>query len=165
MRELYKLEVKKEKERKPEEYMVCIVIFDNETRNFRGFANKVTQVSFNAKIYVSGFFDRKMNRLTLLEVGKGKFKKPTLYIFKNINETGDFRIYDNEYRFMYSKPTGRASIKIEEILEEEKAVNLEKDISDFLAVIDSQKDIDAKRVGGINLSEIEAHLKYCNYFL
>lgn len=163
MKELYKLEVKKGNNRLLKEYMICHVMFDIETGNFRGFANKMSQVSFDSKIYVSGYFEQKMNRLTLLEVSKEKLKKPNLYIFKNTEEVGDVRSYSGEYGFMYPKPTGKSSIRIEKILEGTEEV--EKEISEFLAMIDSQKETDAKRVGSIDLNEIESDIRYYNYFL
>ena len=97
MKELYKLEVKKGNNRLLKEYILCHVMFDIETGDFRGFANKMSQVSFESKIYVSGYFEQKMNRLTLLEVSKEKLKKPNLYIFKNTEEVGYVRSYSGEY--------------------------------------------------------------------
>ena len=165
MKELYHLEILKEDGRSIKEYIICIVIVDSETGYFRGFADRMTQVSFDSKIYVSGFFDKKMNRLTLLEVSKSKLRKPSVYIFKNIDGIGEVRVYSDEYKFIYSKPKGKASIKVRKIQENEKAGIVKEEIIHFLNELDKPKHDEFQRIGWFNISEIESELKHYNFFL
>ena len=88
MKELYQLEVEKGNTRVLKEYLSCNVIWNSATGVLRGFANRKNRTSLEAEIYISGFFDRKMNRLTILEVTKLRFRKPTLYVFKDIYKEG-----------------------------------------------------------------------------
>ena len=162
MKEFYRMEVRKGNNRSLKEYMVCNVILNNATGIFKGFANRITQVSFEPKIYVYGYFDQKMNRLTLLEVSKSKFKKPNLYIFKNIDNIGEFRSYSNEYKFMAPKKPGKALIVIEKIFLEKEEKEAEEEISEFLSNIDQEKH--AIKIGEIDLEDLETYLEFHNFF-
>lgn len=103
-----------------------------------------------------------MNRLTILEVTKLRFRKPTLYVFKDIYKEGEYRTYSSEYRFMYPKPTGKASVKMIRLEESEE---MEKEIFEFLSKVDERRELDAKKIGGIDLNQLESELKYYNFFL
>ena len=162
MKELYQLEVEKGNTRVLKEYLSCNVIWNSATGVLRGFANRKNRTSLEAEIYISGFFDRKMNRLTILEVTKLRFRKPTLYVFKDIYKEGEYRTYSSEYRFMYPKPTGKASVKMIRLEESEE---MEKEIFEFLSKVDERRELDEKKIGGIDLNQLESELKYYNFFL
>ena len=166
MKELYHLEVLKENGRSPKEYMICIVMVDTDTGIFRGFADRMTQVSFDTKIYVSGFFDKAMNKLTLLEISKSKLRKPNLYIFKDIDSIGEVKVYsDEEYKFVDSKPRGKAKIYVRKIKENEKAEIVRDEIIHFLNELDKPKDDKFQKIGWFNVKDIELELKYYKFFL